>query len=50
MKLENLGELYGTAVYAVDKLNGEMYAVIEELEELEGAVWFAPKDIQLSKI
>ena len=56
VKLVSIGELYGTTLYGVDKLTGEMYAVIdgtakmidlqayaeEELEELEGAIGFAP--------
>ena len=29
VKLENLGELYGTKIVTVDKLTGEMYAVID---------------------
>ena len=63
MKLESLVELYGTAIYPIDKLTGEMYAMIdgtarkidlqayaeEEPEGLEGAVGFAPKDTSAPK-
>ena len=58
VKLESLVELYGTAIYDVDKLTGEMYAIVddtarktglqayaeEEPEDLEEAVGFVPKD------
>ena len=63
VKLESLGELYGTEIFAVDKLTGEMYTVIdgtaksinlqayveEEPEELEGAIGFVPKDTSTPK-
>ena len=29
VKLANLGDLYGTEIFAVDKVTGEMYAVID---------------------
>ena len=58
VKLESLAELYGTTIYVVDKLTGEVHAVIEDTarkiglqayvdeksEGLEGAVGFVPKD------
>ena len=63
VKLENLREFYGTAIYAVDKVNGQMYAVKqnsaekidlqayveEELTMLKGAVGFTPKDTSTPK-
>ena len=63
VKLESLAELYGTAIYAVDKLTGEMYAMIEdtarkidlqayaeeEPKGLEGAVGFVPKNTSTPK-
>ena len=63
VKLENLAELYGTTMYAVDKITGEMYTVVkdsakrinlqayveEEPTELEGAVGFTPQDASTPK-
>ena len=63
VKLESLAELYGTAIYDVDKLTGEMYAMIdgtarkiglqayaeEEPEGLEEAIGFASKDTSTPK-
>ena len=63
MKLASLVELYGTAIYAIDKLTGEMYAVIDDTARkidlqayvegepggLEGAVGFFPKDTSTPK-
>ena len=58
VKLVNLDDLYGTKIFAVDKVTGEMYAVIEgaaktidlqayidkEMEDVEEAVGFTPTD------
>ena len=30
VKLGSLAELYGTTIYAVDKLTGEMYAIMDD--------------------
>ena len=62
VKSVSLGELYGTENFAVDKVTREMYAVIdgaakaidlqanieEEMDKLEEAVGFTPKDIESS--
>ena len=63
VKLENLREFYGTNIYAVDKVTGQMYAVKqnaatkiglqayvdEEPTVLEGAVGFTPKETSTPK-
>ena len=63
VKLENLREFYGTNIYAVDKVTGQMYAVKqnapikiglqayvdEEPTALEGAVGFTPKEMSTPK-
>ena len=63
VKLENLREFYGTNIYAVDKVTGQMCAVKqnaatkiglqayvdEEPTVLEGAVGFTPKETSTLK-
>ena len=64
IQLESLTEFYGTAIYVVDKVNGQIYAVKqntvekiglhayidEELAELEGSMGFTPMKLLLLKI
>ena len=61
--LVNLDDLYGTKIYAIDKVTGEMYAVIEgvvkkidlqayideEMRDVEEAVGFTPTDTSTPK-
>ena len=63
VKIESLNEFYGTNIYAVDKVMGQMYAVKqkaatkidlqayieEEPTALEGAVGFTPQEASTPK-
>ena len=63
VKLANLGDLYRTEMFEIDKVTGKMYAVIdgaaksidlqayieEETEKLEGADGFTPTDTSTLK-
>ena len=63
VKLANMAELYGTEMFAVDKITREMYAVVggaankidlqaytdEEMKDSPGAVRFTPIDISMTK-
>ena len=63
VKLANMLELYGTEIFAVDKVTGEMYTVIdgmvskidlqayldEEVEDVQGVIKFAPTHTSTSR-
>ena len=63
VKLANMDELYGTEMFAVDKVTGEMYAVVgeaankidlqaytdEEMKDSPGAVGFTPVNTSTPK-
>ena len=63
VKLANMFEIYGTEIFAVDKVTGEMYTVIDgtmskidlqayledEMEDTQGVIGFAPTNTSTPK-